>query len=169
MTKKEAKKFAKTKHKGLPEKVKEEKECDYDEKKDTRGDYAKVNLIKNKLRSMGAKNPIVMVASEQVGPALPGENRPGTPKAPGGRPHLPGEKETPLPKKSGTRLQLASYDVKGNIISERENDEPGERDSNPEVKAHNRKVGYKPRPRRPRMEDDPRYGTPRDKSGNWKY
>jgi hypothetical protein len=66
MSKKEAKKFAKTKHEGLPEKVKEEAECGCDEKKDTRGDYAKVNLIKNKLRSMGAKNPIVMVASEET-------------------------------------------------------------------------------------------------------
>ena len=64
MTKKEAKKFAKTKHIGLPEKVKEEIEsCGNDmEKKDTRGDYAKINTIKNKLRAMGAKNPIVMVA-----------------------------------------------------------------------------------------------------------
>ena len=121
MTKKEAKKFAKTKHKGLPEKVeegvggyddpvlgpqtplgqavrtgvkvvkgavtgavkgaqgslntaktkpvKEEADCGCDDKekeRDTRGDYAKINLIKNKLRAMGAKNPIVMVASEEV-------------------------------------------------------------------------------------------------------
>ena len=67
MTKKEARKFAKTKHKGLPEKVKEEKECDTSEKeKDTRGDYAKINLIKNKLRAMGAKNPIVMMNSEET-------------------------------------------------------------------------------------------------------
>jgi len=67
MTKKEAKKFAKTKHKGLPEKVEESMCGDTDEKKkDTRGDYAKINLIKNKLRAMGAKNPIVMVASEET-------------------------------------------------------------------------------------------------------
>jgi hypothetical protein len=66
MTKKEAKKFAKTKHKGLPEKVEEAMACGSDNKekeRDTRGDYAKTNLIKNKLRAMGAKNPIVMVAS----------------------------------------------------------------------------------------------------------
>jgi Protein of unknwon function (DUF3008)/Dockerin type I domain len=111
MTKKEAKKFAKTKHKGLPETVKEsgyfptpesqradeakynlrgqsvksrtvatqagakmkpvkeaadcgcdDKGADKEKERDTRGDYAKTNLIKNKLRAMGAKNPIVMVA-----------------------------------------------------------------------------------------------------------
>jgi len=47
---------------------------------------------------------------DEQGPALPGENRPGTPKAPGGRPHLPGEKQTPLPKKPTNQLQLASYE-----------------------------------------------------------
>lgn len=54
-------------------------------------------------------------------------------------------------------------------ILEREMDEPGERDDRPDVKAHNKFVKYTPRPRRPRIEDDPRYGTPRDKGGNWKY
>lgn len=66
MTKKEAKKFAKTKHKGLPEKVAEESCSPEPEKKDRRGDYAKINLVKNKLRAMGAKNPIVMMASEET-------------------------------------------------------------------------------------------------------
>jgi hypothetical protein len=66
MTKKKAKKFAKTKHKGIPEKVEEAMSPPEEEKKDNRGDYAKVNLIKNKLRAMGAKNPIVMVASEET-------------------------------------------------------------------------------------------------------
>lgn len=56
--------------------------------------------------------------SEMKGPALPGEpNRPGTPKAPGGRPHLPGEKPTPKP---GLRLAGADlFDiVKGHLMSE---------------------------------------------------
>jgi len=73
MTKKDAKKYAKTKHKGLPEKVqKEEKEnegsCDSSSTKerDKRGDYAKIAMVKNKLRAMGVQNPIVMVATEQV-------------------------------------------------------------------------------------------------------
>jgi hypothetical protein len=61
MSKKEAKKFAKTKHEGLPEKVKEEMECGSDDKKkkgeqeDPRSMKTKVNLVKNKLRAMGLK------------------------------------------------------------------------------------------------------------------
>jgi len=67
----EAKKFASTKHEGLPQhvkkKVQEETACDSSEpQRDTRGDYAKTNLIKNKLRSaLGVKNPIVMVSNEE--------------------------------------------------------------------------------------------------------
>jgi hypothetical protein len=64
----EAKKFASTKHEGLPKHVqKEETACDSSEpQRDTRGDYAKTNLIKNKLRSaLGVKNPIVMVSDDQ--------------------------------------------------------------------------------------------------------
>ena len=134
ITKKEAKKFAKTKHKELPEKIEEsgyfptkesqkkdekkynlrgssvkhrtaqtqskvnEEQCspEDEKKKDSRGDYAKINLIKNKLRAMGAKNPIVMVASEEK-------------------------------------------------INEREFDKPGEEDWRPDVRAHNKKYGgYKP-------------------------
>ena len=66
----EAKKFASTKHEGLPQhvkkKVQEETACDSSEpQRDTRGDYAKTNLIKNKLRSaLGVKNPIVMVSND---------------------------------------------------------------------------------------------------------
>lgn len=53
-------------------------------------------------------------------------------------------------------------------ILEREMDEPGERDNKPDVRAHNRAVKYRPRSRRPRIEDDPRYGTPMDRSGKFK-
>lgn len=60
MSEKEAKKYAKTKHKELPEKVEEECGCEDENQKDTRGDYAKINLIKNKLRAMGLKNPMVL-------------------------------------------------------------------------------------------------------------
>jgi hypothetical protein len=64
----EVKKFASTKHEGLPKHVqKEETSCDSSEpQRDRRGDYAKINLLKNKLRSgLGVKNPIVMVSSEE--------------------------------------------------------------------------------------------------------
>ncbi len=60
MSEKEAKKFAKTKHKGLPGHVKEASECESDEK-DTRGDYARKEVIKNRIRAaVGVKNPIIM-------------------------------------------------------------------------------------------------------------
>ena len=124
MGRKELKKFASTKHEGLPEKVKEEMECGSDDKKkknevDNRSLPTKINIAKNIVRAAtGIKNPMVMVASEQTGPALPGENRPGSPKAPGNRPHLPGEKQTPLPKRF--KLQMASYEPEGEVIDEAE-------------------------------------------------
>ena len=57
MTKKEAKKYAKTKHKGLPEKVAEEMQD-----KEVRDNKAYREVIKNKFRALGAKK--VMVATE---------------------------------------------------------------------------------------------------------
>ena len=61
----EAKKFASTKHKGLPKHVQnEETSCDSSEpQRDERGDYAKKEILKNKIRSaLGVKNPIIMTA-----------------------------------------------------------------------------------------------------------
>jgi hypothetical protein len=51
----------------VAKKVAEETACDSSEpQRDRRGDYAKTNLIKNKLRSaLGVKNPIVMVSNEK--------------------------------------------------------------------------------------------------------
>ena len=50
----------------VAKRVAEETACDSSvPQRDTRGDYAKTNLIKNKLRSgLGVKNPIVMVSNE---------------------------------------------------------------------------------------------------------
>jgi hypothetical protein len=212
MTKKEAKKFAKTKHKGLPEKieesgyfptkssqradeakynlrgqnvkprtsqnqskVQEENSSPEGEKKDNRGDYAKVNLVKNKLRAMGAKNPVVMVACEEtveegaglsiaaskalgkvfsnkrtseaeatkaaqknitdpVGFAIKGAVK-GAAKTLGGNADS-NEKmvqkrrpQTDLQKRVAAKTQQVvnqSYELDGNVISEREFDEPGE-------------------------------------------
>ena len=78
-----------------------------------------------------------MVASEQTGPALPGENRPGSPKAPGNRPHLPGEKQTPLPKRP--ELQTASYEPEGEVIDEAE-----QRIRQPRQSANPRRGTYDP-------------------------
>lgn len=70
MSDEEAKKFASTKHEGLPQhvkkEVKEETACDSSEsQRDTRGDYAKKEMIRNRLRSgLGVKNPIVMVSDD---------------------------------------------------------------------------------------------------------
>jgi hypothetical protein len=75
MSKKEAKKFAATTHKGLPEKkeMKEETVTQADKKvkkemeeKDPRSIPTAVNLAKNYARAMGAKNPIVMVSTEET-------------------------------------------------------------------------------------------------------
>jgi hypothetical protein len=51
----------------VAKKVAEETACDSSKpERDMRGDYAKTNLIKNKLRSaLGVKNPIVMVTDEE--------------------------------------------------------------------------------------------------------
>ena len=62
-----------------------------------------------------------------------------------------------------------SEEWRESIVEKRESDEPGERDDRPDVKAHNNAVKYRPRSRKPRIEDDPRFGTPRDEGGNWKY
>ncbi len=66
MGEKELRKFAKTPHKGLPEKVKEEMNCD--DELDMRPLKTKINLEKTKLRLMGAKNPIVMMMPSQDSP-----------------------------------------------------------------------------------------------------
>lgn len=65
MSEKKIRDFAKTKHEGLPV-HKEETACDSPEPhRDTRGDYAKKEVIKNKIRSgLGIKNPIVMISDE---------------------------------------------------------------------------------------------------------
>ena len=51
----------------VAKRVAEETACDSSEpQRDARGDYAKTNLVKNKLRSaLGVKNPIVMVSNEE--------------------------------------------------------------------------------------------------------
>ena len=120
--------IAETGYSKFLKKVKEEMDCGSDDKKkkngeeeDPRSMKTKIDIAKNIVRAAtGIKNPMVMVASEQAGPALPGENRPGSSEAPGKRPHLPGEKQTPAPK-----LQMASYEPEGEVIDERRRQEKG--------------------------------------------
>lgn len=126
MSEKKIRDFAKTKHEGIPVR-KEEKECEpSEEERDKRGDFAKVAMVKNKLRAMGMKNPIVMTAG---------------------------------------------YEPDGNIVSEQGEDtgEDKERDEYREAGGWRTRSQRKPRPRRPRIEDDPRFGTLRDRSGKWKH
>lgn len=114
MSEKEIRKFAKTKHEGIPkEKVqKEETECgsEKENKIDRRPLETAINLAKNKARSMGARNPMVMVTSENVesGPILPGEKKRVFPK--GQEPKPTGAK---LPK-----LQNAHYEPDGDLVDE---------------------------------------------------
>lgn len=65
MGEKKLRDFAKTKHEGLPEKVEEAKEeggCD----DDRRDEYAKKNVIKNRIRAaLGVKNPIILAVSKE--------------------------------------------------------------------------------------------------------
>jgi len=115
MSEKEIRKFAKTKHEGIPkQKVqKEETECGSKEedKVDRRPLATAINLAKNKARAMGAKNPLVMVASENVesGPILPGEK---------GKRVFPKGQE---PKPTGAKLpklQNAHYEPEGDLVDE---------------------------------------------------
>jgi hypothetical protein len=163
MSKKSAKDFAKTKHEGLPEKVKESA-CDSKmnvKKRDTRGDDTKINMIQNKFRAMGIKNPIVMAASyepegenidEIAGALVKGA------LAVGGL-YAASKAGEALKKKADAKIDGArrdwkiggdrrvpqnnSYELEGSTISEREFDEPGEEDWRPDVRAHNKAVGYR--------------------------
>jgi hypothetical protein len=71
---------------------------------------------------------------------------------------------------------LAGYSKKGTGLAKtkpmserREMDEPDESDTNPDVRRHNKMVGYKSKPKRPSVANDPRYGTVQDRSGKFKY
>ena len=119
ITKKEAKKFASTKHKGLPEKVKEEMDCGSDDKKtengeeeDPRSMKTKVNLVKNKLRAMGLK-----MSYEPEGEVIDELNRSeketgintktGRPTQKGGDPRVKERNKPPL-KYGGSRQEPKS-------------------------------------------------------------
>ena len=116
ITKKEAKKFASTKHKGLPEKVKEEMDCGSDDKKtengeeeDPRSMKTKANLVKNKLRAMGLKmsyEPEGEQIDERTRYAKEtGKNvRTGSPSVEGGDPRVKERNKPPL-KYGGSRKE----------------------------------------------------------------
>jgi hypothetical protein len=122
MSEKEIRKFAKTKHEGIPQKKVQKEEVSCGEKEEDKVDRrplaTAINLAKNKARAMGAKNPIVMVASENVesGPILPGEK--------GKRVYPKGQE----PKPTGAKLpslQKAHYEMDGELIDERRREDKG--------------------------------------------
>jgi hypothetical protein len=91
MGRKELKKFARTSHKGLPEKVKVEEEMDYDDKKkkseeetcedDPRSNKTRDNLRRNYLRAMGLKmsyEPEGDVIDEEMPKKVKGKKLSGT-------------------------------------------------------------------------------------------
>ena len=118
ITKKEAKKFASTKHKGLPEKVKEEMDCGSDDKKkkgeeeDPRSIKTKGDLVRNKLRAMGLK-----MSYEPEGEVIDELNRAeketgintktGRPTQKGGDPRVKERNKPPL-KYGGSRQEPKS-------------------------------------------------------------
>jgi hypothetical protein len=140
ITKKEAKKFASTKHKGLPEKVKEEIECGSDDKKkkgeeeDPRSMKTKVNLVKNKLRAMGLK-----MSYEPEGEVIDELNRSeretgintktGRPTQKGGDPRVKERNKPPL-KYGGSRQEPKVRGEKPPTAGE-----PGSGVQSPEYKA----------------------------------
>ena len=75
MKKKEEEKKDKTPDMITKDSVKKDEDEKKEEKPDTRGMYAKINLIKNKLRAAGQRNPMVMGvdACEERTPAVKGE------------------------------------------------------------------------------------------------
>jgi len=240
MTKKEAKKFAKTKHKGLPEKVAEA----VVDNKDPRDDKAYREVIKNKLRALGARNPMIVSnpedlektynkmatsdmikgkdnemceASFEIGsagdPNAARKQQKINKAADAGVPNAAAKAKGPLLPSSMVKL-ANSHEPEGQQLDEnpvaagaalgiaaggallakkvfdtakqmkkdkegamkkamgegREMDEPGERDDNPDVRAHNRslrdKRGRRMYPsgragygRRPDISKDPRYGS----------
>jgi hypothetical protein len=141
MGEKKLRDFAKTKHEGLPEKV-EEAKCDSsnksenDEDNDPRDDYAKKNVLKNKIRSaLGVKNPMVISASNEMegeqidefwGPFAPkpkptknaGKPQPGSIKAAVNAIQI--RKETN--RQAMKELGLDHYEMEGNLVSEEERD-----------------------------------------------
>jgi len=179
MTTKEAKKFAKTKHKGLPEKkeMKEEMEgtcpkcgkcpCEC-ENKDNRAAKTYRELLKNKIRSMGIKNPIMLGDYDEKVMKVMTKNDDATRMMVSGG-TLGGPMMGSMKAESCGKDHSAKKKNK-KVIEGREMDEPDERDDNPDVIAHNRslrnkkgkraypsgRVGYG---RRPDISKDPRYGS----------
>ncbi len=147
----------------VAKRVAEECECEDENQKvktkieveDPRGISTKINLIKNKMRAMGLKcsyEPEGEEVNEIAGAAIKGALALGGLWAAGkGMEALKGKVDKKIntlrktaPIGGDRRIPLPnSYELSGDTISEREFDEPGEEDWRPDVRAHNKAVGYR--------------------------
>ena len=188
MSEKKIRDFAKTKHEGIPNKVqKEAKECEPELKKmedeidDPRQMKTKINLAKNKLRAMGLKMsyepegediqeiPLVVAAPLVAGGIGLAANAIGKGMKKFVDTHS-NTKSSDYTNQQGLGASFAKQRERLNAVKEERGDEPGERDDNPDVRAHNRalrdKKGRRMYPsgragygRRPDISKDPRYGS----------
>ncbi len=169
--------FAKTEHEGLPEKVGESK-CDgnppKDEGGDNRDEYAKKNVIKNRIRAaLGIKNPIVMTAGyepeggqiDEVLGGQSGDGYIGHPRLGIKNPLSPPKKSSSAPKTAPQNTGIAgrlgnrasqmdaaiqqlrqSYQPEGDLVSEEEYD----RDRDEEQETYGVQGGKRKSSRNPR-------------------
>jgi hypothetical protein len=181
MGEKKLRDFAKTKHKGLPEKVEEAKEeggCD----DDRRGEYAEKNVIKNRIRAaLGVKNPIILAVSkeeksvdgEQIDEFLDALNpfkwasdtmkKDRRDVTTGSGAAKPGTIKGNLQnrRKQEAELMKQSYELEGEMVSEEESDRESDR-AREGGDWRSRSQRPSVRRRRPSVADDPRYGSMSD-------
>ena len=87
-----------------------------EKEKDMRGTYAKLNLVKNKLRSMGAKNPIVMTDDIEDVKEDKTENSPlHKPGEPNSQYNKDGTKKKPVPGKNADGTRYNPYGENSNM------------------------------------------------------
>ena len=87
-----------------------------EKEKDMRGTYAKINLIKNKIRSMGCKNPIVMTDDIEDVKEDKTENSPlHKPGGPNSQYNKDGTKKKPAPGKNADGTRYNPYGENSNM------------------------------------------------------
>jgi hypothetical protein len=156
--------------------------------RDKRGDATKENLVKNKLRAMGMKNPIVMTAGyqqkgDQIDEVLGGQSGDGYighPRLGIRNPMSPPKKPSSAPETASQNTGIAgrlgnvqsekerqiqqllkqSYKIDGDVVSEEESDRVSDRAR--EGGDWRSRSQRPPVRRRPSVADDPRYGSMSD-------
>ena len=154
---------------------------------DPRSIPTKMSLIKNNLRAMGVKNPVVMVASEEAGDGYIGPARlkiknplasdatrassdkkreaaalSGKKPTEGG---LLGRLQQRADAIDATQKMYNHYEPEGEIVSEEESDRQSDR-ARESGDWRSRSERPSPRRRRPSVADDPRFGSMSDAEWN---